>query len=791
MKQTYATVNIRGIEFPTIQKEGGRTSLLHSLQPDGTVASAWQRTEEEAPDVRAAKRGDVSLMMHFAGQEILRDLCDRMAIHVPGRQGPLMGTGNVPYGTIISTPDGFIKNEGEAAEYAEDFDGDQGHLHSHGGYGLFTKFPNTQRDSVKELWRQDSQDIHEVFMPLPNLDALVKAEAEIEYDLVEQGLKVLQPNTTGTVTSEWNVKELYEASSLETFGDRLLHLFGDYGRYEAIELRGLKGRSKDANQTDSIGDETTMQVIQPQHAWAFYPNRIGKLFGESLLWVFNTDLDRTMNEIMDLRLQFATVETSGKVTSLEPVRYDDELLTRLLDLGLANYMELPRHPSCQREGIPNPIMFWLCRPGTKYVSLVDTKRGHHHRAFAYVIPPVWRRFGKTWRLLKPLDALRMVLSECEVHVKNSEGEFVREFPTRIQDMSKYPWLTAKLLKHIQKHIGALGAVCPATRLRDGSILPTVMAQGTASRTITVDFGTKEFSPLRMMEGVQLLNGITPIAIAGGKGSSQRFRKYAFARSNGTPEWAREEDHPRRSANQLAQLLQSHPLPRMTVAIAQMRDTKSQVLITPSGIEKQTIKDLFLPRISEEQDDEFTLEQRYTGWDGRIYRCFTGSAKETREIGKIIDAHGMKFVPRRYDQAYYTTGHGRDTEIHNIDLIIPIEELEGKGCLRSWLKDSKRISAMIGDQEAEVILVERSLFRTGCGSENVAVRNKTMKVRGMDRLCVWSEYLQMHPEELSKPFMGLPVPDLTYAKAKIEACIAIAESLPDPEDSSGDDSEPED
>lgn len=780
MKRVY--VNIRGINYPTLPTKGGRTSLQHTQNDDGSVTSSWVRTEEEAPDVRAARRGNWTLMFHFAGQEILRDLCEGMAIHIPGKQGPLMGSGVVPQGSIVMTPDGVIKNESEAGEYAEDFDGDQGHLHTHDGYGLFTKFPNTQRDTVKVLWRQNSQDIKEVFVPLPNINEMLANEAATEYDHIEQGMKVLQPNMTGLITGEWNVKELYEASLLATFEERLVHLFSDYGRFEAIELNGLKGRSKDQNQTASIGEVTTTQVIAPRHAWAFYPNRIGKLSGESLLWLFNTDLDRTMNEIMDLKLDFRLVERQPKVTSIEPLRYDDDLLTRLLELGLAGYMELPRPVSAQREGIPNPIMFWLCRPGTKYVSLVDTKRGQHHRAFAYVVPPTWRRFGKNWHLLAPLDAIRMVLSEVDVFVKNSEGKPVRPFPERVNDMAKYPWLTRRLLRHIQKVLGELGAACPAVRLRDGSILPSKMAQATICRTIAVDFGTKELPPYKMMEGVLKLNELTPIAIAGGKGSSQRFRKYAFAREDGTAEWAQAGNHPRRSANQLAQLLQAIEIPKMTVAVVRMRDTKSQVLITPSGVEKQRIKGIFLPRISEDQDENFPLEQRYTGWDGRVYRCYAGSSKDTREIGKLIDVHGMKFVPRRYNQAYYTTGKGRDTEIHNIDLVVPIEEIEAKGCLRSWLKDATRIPIIIGDQEAEALVVQRTLFRTGCASENIAVRGKTMKVRGMDRLCVWSEYLQMHPEEMEKPFMGLPIPDLSYAKEKIKACLALASSAPELEDS---------
>lgn len=789
MKRVY--VEIGGISYPTLPTKGGRTSLQHTLNEDGSVTSTWVKTEEEAPDVRAAKRGDWNLMFHFAAQEILRDLCNQMAIHIPGKQGPLMGSGIVPRGAIVPTPDGFIKNEAEAAEYAEDFDGDQGHLHIHDGYGLFTKFPNTRRDEVKEVWQQASQDLKEVFIPLPDVSKMLAAEANTEYDHVEQGMKVLQPITTGLITGMWNTKELYEASKLDTFGERLVHLFSDYGRFEAIELNGLKGRSKDQNQTASIGDVTAAQVIVPRHAWAFYPNRIGRLSGDSLLWLFNTDLDRTMNEIMDLRLSFDTVETTGKITSLEPFRYDDDLLKRLLELGLAGYMELPRSASAQRENVPNPIMFWLCRPGTKYVSLVDTKRGHHHRAFAYVVPPTWRRFGKNWHLLSPLDAIRMVLSEVDVFVKNSLGEPVRPFPERVNDMAKYPWLTSRLLRHIQKVLGELGAACPAVRLRDGSILPSKMAQATISRTIAVDFGTKELPPHKMMEGVLKLNELTPIAIAGGKGSSQRFRKYAFAREDGTAEWARPEDHPRRSANQLAQLLQAIEIPKMTIAVVRMRDTKSQVLITPSGVEKQRIKDTFLPRISEEQDESFPLEQRYTGWDGRVYRCYAGSSKDTREIGKLIDVHGMKFVPRRYEQAYYMTDKGRDTEIHNIDLVVPIEEIEAKGCLRSWLKDATRIPIIIGDQEAEALVVQRTLFRTGCASENIAVRNKTMKVRGMDRLCVWSEYLQMHPEEMEKPFMGLPVPDLSYAKEKIKACLALASSAPESGDSGDYDYEDED
>ena len=789
MKQT-KYVEIKGVKYPTQPSTTGRTFLQHVQNEDGSVTSSWVSTEEEAPDVRAAKRGDIPLMLHFAAQEVLRDLCDQMAISIKGSQGPLMGSGAIPEGHFVRTPDGFMKNEAEAARFAEDFDGDNGHDHEHKGYALFTKYPGTQRDTVKILWIQDSPDIKETFLALPDVEGMLKAEAATRYDLVEQGLKVLNPNTTGLVTTEWNVKELYEASSLEFFGERLLHLFSDYGRFVAIELNGLKGRSKDACETASVGDATTAKRIMPKHAWAFYPNRIGKLAGEDLLWLFNTDLEKTIHEILDLKVAFEDVEITGSVSAREPYRHDDDLLDRLLELGLCGYMELPRSKHAQRDGIPNPIMFWLCRPGTKYTALVDTKRGHHHRAFAYVVPPVWRRFGKTWRLLTPLQAIQMVLAEVDVFVRNPEGEAVREFPTRLSDLSKYPWLTSRLLKHIQKSIGSLGAACPAVRQKDGSIVPSVMAQNTIARTITVDFATDQFPPSKMMEGVQKLNELTPVAIAGGKGGSQRFRKYAFARANGTPEWAKETDHPRRSANQLAQLLQALDPVKYTVAIVKMRDTKSQVCITPSGIAKQRVTDVFLPRISNEQSEEYPLEQRYTGWDGRIYRCFVGKAKDTREIGKLVDVHGMKFIPRRYDQAFELTGEGRDSTLTNVDLIVPIDELEAKGCLQSWLKDAREAMIMIDGQETPCLITTRTLFRTGCSSENVPVREKTMRAKGMDRLLIWSEYLQMHPEEMDKPYMGLPVPDLGYAKEKIEACLALAGSVLDSVDPDDYDSEDE-
>lgn len=776
--ESWSTTLVNGIPLP-YRPEEGEWVLERREDADGRLTQQWTLREKLPADVRAFQSGLTKAGQIHAYRDALIDLAKGMAIEVPGYQCVLMGSAEIPRGHCYFDQDGFYRNEDECLEAAQDFDGDQGHVHFREEHAVWTKFPGTLRSQpLVKLAEMPKEE----FLPLPweVLKERIEAEQAVVYDELEQFAKTAAPNETGLVTWEWNTKEFYECQDMPTLKSRLYHLFSDPGRRQAVE-GGLKDRSKDKN-TFKAQEVRTLDrpvTLTDEMNWAMYPNRIGSLRMDQLAWLGNADLKDTITRILNLELDFRDILASeGEDEQVMPMIYDRDLLSRLYSLKLVDYRELPKI----REELPPAIIFWLRRPDVKFCGLTDTKRGVNFRTYCYVVPPVAKKVRGQWQIVHPLTAIADRLAEFDCFVRHPEsGDVTRLFPQHARDLEYYEGKRAGLQRWIQKILGEYGDCCPARLIR-GELVPTNTARGTATRTIAVDYGPGKIGLEAKKEMIQEINQITRIAIAGGKGSSERVRKFALARANGTPLWAKPWDHPRRAANQRAQLIQAIPPKddqKFKVAIVQMR-TKTQAMITPSGIAKQRTEEVFLPRVSSLAKEGFDKEERRTAWDGRTCLSFVGSARATREIGKLVDFHGMKFVPRRAEQAYLPDGTP-------IDLIVPVDEVEAKACLQTWLEGAEFVQEItMGDQVFEGWVADRLLFRTGTASENIPVTKRVMRLKGADRLLVHSELLELHPEMEDKEFTGLPFPDLSYAQAKIEAVTAIlAAAASDPNAPSAD------
>ena len=285
-------------------------------------------------------------------------------------------------------------------------------------------------------------------------------------------------------------------------------------------------------------------------------------------------------------------------------------------------------------------------------------------------------------------------------------------------------------------------------IEEGCPIPLPFGQAMAGITVLVDYGAANLSVpemLFMAKRVDLATG--GIAYGGGKGNSQRYRKYVLA-ENGVPIYGHPKANPKRSANQRSQLLRSIKKETFLVAVVEMT-TQTGVLITPSGLKKQEVPDgAFLAKIVPEEEEGF-IPTAYPNWAGNARVTWVGDAKRTCRIGKLLDTLGNKFVPRAYAQGfvlgepedYMPTQYEGAFAVSNplagreVDLIIPIHELAKKGCLSVMLENAQWGTMLIGEREVTCQLVEHTFFRSGTASENDPARTRRANLRGTDGVTI--------------------------------------------------------
>ena len=182
-------------------------------------------------------------------REAMFDMTDQAAFEVYGRRCRLLGSAQIPPLCCYIDKDGFYRNELEAAEEAQDFDGDAGahtdpvYMHAHsiyrpnpndkmhkyhgverpaGKYVIWVKMPKTFRSLP--LFVLDHKPA-EVFEVLPSL-AQIHGEAE-PIDIDKQALKSLEANDTGIRTFKWMIRELLAGHKLGSTGARMAVLFAE------------------------------------------------------------------------------------------------------------------------------------------------------------------------------------------------------------------------------------------------------------------------------------------------------------------------------------------------------------------------------------------------------------------------------------------------------------------------------------------------------------------------------------------------------------------------------------
>jgi len=274
------------------------------------------------------------------------------------------------------------------------------------------------------------------------------------------------------------------------------------------------------------------------------------------------------------------------------------------------------------------------------------------------------------------------------------------------------------------------------------------------------------------------------------------RRYYLGYPNGCAIIGSKEDHLARPGKSMSQRVKaaSDPL-RIKVAVVAGR-TLTQAHITPSGIEKQLAECFMKQPISTEAEYErYCLTHGMeipapadqpthtnTTISGEKRKVWLAPARQTAIIGKLVDDHGMKLVPRPIPQVSVINTEKGDAEIELVDLLCPLYEFAAKGCMRSLLgleaaPHSKlrqiHIPGPTPDQVqvVDALIVELDFFRTGSASENIPSRSRMFSADGMDGHIAKEGFLRLYPEAEFK------APDTSYAEELIEVGRKIMKWFP--------------
>lgn len=722
------------------------------------------------PHIVALQRRQFGKFMGHAAKEIILTMTEQLGLSIPITEAPIALSAMVPKGHFAFDGNRIILNEDESLIAARDADGDRGalSLSPDENQAVLIKFPITQQPPLLKratefdriLDGQSRTFVPEKFYTLEISPFYPNSNGEWEpnnvtFDIKEQFLKTHSPNNTAIITSLWNVKELKEAfDNGWGFKRTIRHLCSNPDRYEEIENGELKAASKDNKGKTRASVMDLKLALTPKFS-VFLTSRksVGTMDDNRTNWVLNEDLLEHAKNVQTLQVSFRTPNPRPQ-KKVEPKVMDPTFLQRLLDFKKLRVSEPGVIPS-HNENLPEAVIIWATDTKGAPVALTETKRGT--LGFAHVLYPVYE--AETGKIYSPIEYLAKKLSYAAfTDIKNPEtGRSVGKWPRRdkfnpkkmmIFETWERPEKIAMLHQMLSEHCGTYGDVVPSKKTPNGFEISCNSAV-VSSMTVVIDYGNIE-NLENMWLAANKLNEIVPICMAGGKSNNEKARKYVLANKNGLPIWLNDDTicHPRRAANQRAQLLRSENGQDYRVAVV-LAETKTQVLICNSGVEKQQVSTCFLPRITNTRNDEMYPEEReITTWSGARRKIFQTTPRQHIQIGKLVDSIGNKFMPRWYSQAF--------CENEPIDLIIPIQELVDKSAHVEFLKGFEEKAVRIGDQTVTALVGIRKFYRTGSESENVPPsKNKILTVKGIDKFPILNSLRRINAN------LNLTVPPLEY------------------------------
>ena len=328
---------------------------------------------------------------------------------------------------------------------------------------------------------------------------------------------------------------------------------------------------------------------------------------------------------------------------------------------------------------------------------------------------------------------------------------------QIDHFRQYPVKAVRFQQVLTEYCGQYGFAVPWTR-QGLKFYATHgeddLALRTARASMVVDC-MRDCDEHEMLKKILKANAKVRLCISGNKQTDRRVRRYALGLPNGVACWGNEFDHIARPGKSMSQRVRAATKQvKFTVAVV-MGETLTQAHITPTGVEKQLAECFMRQPLSTELEyiryckshDLEVLEgseqptHRHTTISGEARKVWLVPARKTAEIGKLVDDHGMKVVPRPIGQVMAVADR-KSIRVVNVDLVIPLYEFSVKGCMRSLLGLDEVPVDKLGtiripgsrpgeEQIVQALIVELEFFRTGSASENIPGRYKMFSADGMD------------------------------------------------------------
>lgn len=692
---------------------------------------------------------------------------DRMAILCPGEQNPILLTEDIVLPNGKTTTKHTWKNVGD--------------------WGVPRKYPITVKP---ELFKRLEDVPTEVFSPLTQeiIERLLK-ELPTSYNEKELFEKNHQPNLVGIYTNNFDVKELYTGTNLE---HRMNILFDDINRLKWIE-GSLKASRKDSGFT--LGDSSfdimqwSTTTLVPQNAVFLLGGRTAGMSETKLDWLYEGDARETISTAISkaVNLDILFTPSSQRKPATEPDEiplYPESiaLVDDLVNLGILHYQEIPYsgdHPDGHK--LPPVTLIWLARDDTP-VALMGGKRGGE-LSYCYLLPPVfdpeaictdedgnWLQddedgcFLTEPKWVPAIEHLRKHLAQLDWSVSNPNTGWTRHdpWPRDLNDLVQYIVKTTNLQKEITTFCDRVGDQVPADVIK-GKPIPTPISLRYVQHTVYIEYQkwANQRSGLwrtdKMWEICQEANKTVRICLSGCKNANGKFM---LAHSNGVAFLADPSDHPARTGKGRSQIVRGlgpringHQMAiwmRTAIVMPETdRDgniigTLTQVHITPTGVAKQTLPEVGMPKAHTSLSEENThpnLEERTSRTlTGALRKIWVGDPKKSIKVGKLVDNHANKFVPREIEEHM-----GDDGKLAPVDLIIPITELLAKANLVYFLSVAKPSHIFSGGRWVPCLIADLPFFRTGAGSENTPTSYRERVDKGLNGMVLRWALRDLDPE----------------------------------------------
>lgn len=546
-----------------------------------------------------------------------------------------------------------------------------------------------------------------------------------------------EPGMVGIFDNAHDCAELYDSRHMD-YESRSEYLFSNEQRFIDIEVGQLKAVRKEDGVTSQTSPILLRRIrIKPQFLCGLSSKSvIMRRNPDILMSTDDVDIVEHVERLKVLDIEFDEPEILDEYTPPTERRFEqpyfnnDQPVQRLMKLGILASKDIPH----LLQGF-HASLFLMVNANGEPVALIDTKRGGSV-GYSFRIPPViWYRDGKLM-ISNPEDYMNRALSTVDLHVRRPDGSSAGAWPRNLSDLERYPVKGNLTQLAIQKFVASFGFdVVESESLN-------AVGKSLVSQVVAVDYstypGTKREFMEKIVTAMKAKFGMYP-CFASGKGKSPDIRKYPLTKDL-SPIWVKGANvNPRRSGNILSQLMRSLKLKEtFTVAVvsgtnfSRPRDKGNwtQVLITPSGIEKQKLEHLLMERATtyiDLDDDNSLVDFTTTGIHHRLngtkVLVYMAPPKPPKRIGKLIDEYGNKFVPGATSQA--TIGS------IPVDLILPIQELLSKDTAHHLLRDAKEAVMHWNGKTITVLLIQMRLFRTASPSENLESRKTYVRCRGVE------------------------------------------------------------